>query len=98
MTYVMPFSNPLFSGFETAKKTLQHIDKTNGVHLDYNIERLQKIDNINRICITLAASGFKVNNLGVFLNDTQLIIYSKKLDRKNYRYFYHAIATTSFFT
>ncbi|WP_156850657.1 Hsp20 family protein [Bartonella refiksaydamii] len=96
MTHVTPFSNPFLLGFETIEKALRRIGKADEAYPAYNIERLHKNDDTNRIRITLAVAGFKVNNLNILLDNNQLIIHGKQADGQNHEYLYRGIAARQF--
>ncbi|AGF73977.1 heat shock protein [Bartonella australis AUST/NH1] len=96
MTHVTPFSNPRLLGFETVEKTLQRIGKADEAYPAYNIERFHKDDDKNHIRITLAVAGFKVKDLGIFLEDNQLIIHGKQTYNQNHQYLHRGIASRQF--
>ncbi|MFN7195408.1 MAG: Hsp20 family protein, partial [bacterium] len=76
MSRLQLFNHPLLLGFEEFERTLDRIAKTGDGDPPYNIEQRGE----NRIRITLAVAGFAAADLGVQIEDSQLVIRGKQTE------------------
>ena len=94
MTRVSVFSSPLLLGFDHIERVLDRVNKTAGEgYPPYNIEQTGE----HRIRITLAVAGFCEDDLGVSVEDNQLVIRGKQCeDTSNRVYLHRGIAARQF--
>jgi HSP20 family molecular chaperone IbpA len=87
------FNSPLLLGFDHFERTLDRVSKiSSDGYPPYNIE--QTGDNALRI--TLAVAGFKMTDLGITVEDNQLIIRGKQADDAQRVYLHRGIAARQF--
>lgn len=92
MSRLQLFNHPLLLGFEEFERTLDRIAKTGDGYPPYNIE--QRGD--NRIRITLAVAGFAAADLGVQIEDSQLVIRGKQTEEAGKVFLHRGIAARQF--
>ena len=94
MTRIQSFNSPLLLGFEHLERILDHVSKSSGEgYPPYNIEQVGE----NGLRITLAVAGFAMEDLGVTVEDNQLVIRGRRKDDENDRvYLYRGIASRQF--
>ena len=86
MTRVNLFSSPHMLGFDHIERVLDRVAKTAGEgYPPYNIEQTGE----HRLRITLAVAGFSDDDLGVSVEDNQLVIRGKQEDTGANRVFLH---------
>ncbi|MDX2222582.1 MAG: Hsp20 family protein [Rhodospirillaceae bacterium] len=86
MTRVPVFSSPLMLGFDHLERMLDRANKTAAEgYPPYNIEQTGE----HRLRITLAVAGFAEDDLGVSIEDNQLVIRGKQRDDGAQRVFLH---------
>ncbi len=93
MTRLSVFDSPLLLGFDHFERLLERISKasTEG-YPPYNIERTDD----GRLRITLAVAGFTAGDLGVTVEDNQLVIRGKLTDDPDRTYLHRGIAGRQF--
>lgn len=92
MSRLQLFNHPLLLGFEEFERTLDRIAKNGEGYPPYNIE--QRGD--NRIRITLAVAGFSAADLGVQIEDSQLVIRGKQTEETGKVFLHRGIAARQF--
>lgn len=94
MTRVSLFSSPLLLGFDHIERVLDRVNKTSAEgYPPYNIEQTGE----HRLRITLAVAGFSEDDLGVSIEDNQLVIRGKQQDDgANRIYLHRGIAARQF--
>lgn len=86
MSRLSGFNSPLLLGFDHLERLLEHVSKTSAEgYPPYNIEQRGE----NQLRITLAVAGFAVDDLGVSVEDNQLVIRGRKPDEDPDRVFLH---------
>ena len=86
MTRVSVFSSPLLLGFDHIERVLDRVSKSAAEgYPPYNIEQTGE----HRLRITLAVAGFSEDDLGVAVEDNQLVIHGKQQDETPNRVFLH---------
>ncbi len=86
MTKLTLSSHPYFLGFEQLERLMERTNKSDlGGYPPFNIE--QTSDESYRI--TLAVAGFAENDLGITVEDRQLMIRGKQADDTENRVFLH---------
>ncbi|MBM3512120.1 MAG: Hsp20 family protein [Alphaproteobacteria bacterium] len=86
MTRVSVFSSPLLLGFDHIERVLDRVAKTGAEgYPPYNIEQTGE----HRLRITLAVAGFADEDLGVAIEDNQLVIRGKQQDDSSNRVYLH---------
>lgn len=86
MSRMPAFNSPLLLGFDHLDRLLDHVSKASAEgYPPYNIEQIGD----NRLRITLAVAGFALDDLGVSLEDNQLVIRGRKRDDEAGRIFLH---------
>lgn len=86
MTRVNLFSSPHLLGFDHIERVLDRVAKTAAEgYPPYNIEQTGE----HRLRITLAVAGFAEDDLGVSVEDNQLVIRGKQQDDGANRVFIH---------
>ena len=86
MSRLSMFNNPLLLGFDEFERTLDRIAKHSGEgYPPYNIEQTGE----HRLRITLAVAGFSEDDLGVSVEDNQLVIRGKQQDDNGNRVYLH---------
>lgn len=97
MSRVPSLSSPFLIGFDEIERVLDRISKAADGYPPYNIERLPKDGNTpERLRITLAVAGFKLEELEVTVDDNQLVIRGRQQEDKNRQYIYRGIAARQF--
>ena len=93
MSRLSQFNHPLLLGFDQFERTLDRIAKTSAEgYPPYNIEQIGE----SGLRITLAVAGFAMDDLGVELEDNQLIIRGKRVDEAERVFLHRGIATRQF--
>lgn len=94
MTRVSAFASPLLLGFDHLERLLDHVSKASpDGYPPYNIEQIGE----NGLRISLAVAGFAAEELGVAVEDNQLILRGRKLEDDGQRVFLHrGIASRQF--
>lgn len=92
MSRLQLFNHPLLLGFEEFERTLDRIAKTGDGYPPYNIEQRGE----NRIRITLAVAGFAAADLGVQIEDSQLVIRGKQTEEAGKVFLHRGIAARQF--
>jgi HSP20 family molecular chaperone IbpA len=86
VTRVSVFSSPLLLGFDHIERVLDRVNKTAAEgYPPYNIEQTGE----HRLRITLAVAGFSDKDLGVSVEDNQLVIRGKQQDDCGNRVYLH---------
>jgi HSP20 family molecular chaperone IbpA len=93
MTRVSMFNSPLMLGFDHFERMLDRVAKsaTEG-YPPYNIEQIGE----NGLRITLAVAGFATEDLGITVEDNQLVIRGKQSDEPGHTYLHRGIAARQF--
>ncbi len=87
------FNSPLLLGFEHFERALDRVSKVSGDgYPPYNIEQLGD----NELRITLAVAGFTMADLGITIEDNQLVIRGKQADDTERVYLHRGIAARQF--
>ncbi|MCW0236600.1 MAG: Hsp20 family protein [Ferrovibrio sp.] len=93
MNRVSIFSSPLLLGFDHVERMIERATKTGSEgYPPYNIEQTGE----NDLRITLAVAGFGPDNLGITVEDNQLVIRGKQTDEKERVYLHRGIAARQF--
>lgn len=93
MSRVALFSSPLLLGFEHFERALDRVNKISGDgYPPYNVEQLSD----NELRITLAIAGFTMSDLGIAIEDNQLVIRGKQADDAERIYLHRGIAARQF--
>ena len=86
MTRMPVFNSPLLLGFDHFERVLDRISKTSAEgYPPYNIEQIGE----DGLRITLAVAGFSMEDLGVSIEDNQLIIRGRQAEDDAGRIFLH---------
>jgi HSP20 family molecular chaperone IbpA len=93
MTRLSIFNSPLLLGFDHFERALDRVSKVAADgYPPYNVE--QTGDNTLRI--TLAVAGFAMDDLGIRVEDNQLVVRGKQTDDKERLYLHRGIAARQF--
>jgi HSP20 family molecular chaperone IbpA len=93
MTRLSVFNSPLLLGFDHFERALDRVSKVAADgYPPYNVE--QTGDNALRI--TLAVAGFAMDDLGIRIEDNQLVVRGKQTDDKERLYLHRGIAARQF--
>jgi HSP20 family molecular chaperone IbpA len=93
MTRLSIFNSPLLLGFDHFERALDRVSKVAADgYPPYNVE--QTGDNTLRI--TLAVAGFAMDDLGIRVEDNQLVVRGKQTDDKERVYLHRGIAARQF--
>ena len=93
MSRVALFSSPLLLGFEHFERALDRVNKVSGDgYPPYNVEQLSE----NELRITLAVAGFTMADLGIAIEDNQLVIRGRQADDGERVYLHRGIAARQF--
>ncbi|WP_341895858.1 Hsp20 family protein [Ferrovibrio terrae] len=93
MTRVSIFSSPLLLGFDHVERMIERATKAGSEgYPPYNIEQTGE----NDLRITLALAGFSATDLGITVEDNQLVIRGKQSDDKERIYLHRGIAARQF--
>ena len=85
------FNSPFLLGFERIERLLERTAKADA-YPPYNIEHTDE----DRLKITLAVAGFKAEDLGVSVEDNQLVIRGRLTDPKDKTFLHRGIASRQF--
>jgi HSP20 family molecular chaperone IbpA len=86
MSRLSLFNSPLLLGFEHFERALDRVNKgSSDGYPPYNIEQLGD----NELRITLAVAGFTMADLGITIEDNQLVIRGKQVDDDGQRVYLH---------
>ena len=93
MSRLSMFNSPLLLGFDHFERALDRVSKisTDG-YPPYNIEQLGE----NALQITLAVAGFTMGDLGITIEDNQLVVRGKQADDEGRVYLHRGIAARQF--
>src|SRR5262252_847978 len=93
MSRLSMFNSPLLLGFDHFERALDRVSKisTDG-YPPYNIEQLGE----NTLQITLAVAGFTMGDLGITIEDNQLVVRGKQTDDAQRLYLHRGIAARQF--
>lgn len=94
MTRVSAFNSPLLLGFDHFERALDRISKSaSDGYPPYNVEQVSD----DELRITLAVAGFRLEDLEIKVEDTQLTIRGRHAEEESGRVFLHrGIATRQF--
>ena len=93
MTRLSLFDSPLLLGFERFERIIDLASKASAEgYPPYNIEQVDQ----NRLRITVALAGFTADDLGVTVEDNQLVIRGKQADDPDHTYLHRGIAGRQF--
>ncbi|MPY71711.1 MAG: Hsp20 family protein [Alphaproteobacteria bacterium] len=93
MTRLSLFNSPFLLGFDQLERALDRSAKTSSDgYPPYNIEQRGE----NGLRITLAVAGFSEDELGITLEDRQLVIRGKQSDDDGRVYLHRGIAARQF--
>lgn len=93
MSRVSIFSSPLLLGFDHVERMIERATKAGSEgYPPYNIEQTGE----NDLRITLAVAGFGPNDLGITVEDNQLVIRGKQIEEKERIYLHRGIAARQF--
>lgn len=93
MSRVSIFSSPLLLGFDHVERMIERATKAGSEgYPPYNIEQTGE----SELRITLAVAGFGPNDLGITVEDNQLVIRGKQTDEKERIYLHRGIAARQF--
>ncbi|MEK9753333.1 MAG: Hsp20 family protein, partial [Rhodospirillaceae bacterium] len=86
MSRVSLFNSPLLLGFDHLERMLDRASRASAEgYPPYNIEQIGE----NGLRITLAVAGFSMDDLGVTIEDNQLVIRGKQIDDEPERIYIH---------
>ena len=87
------FNSPLLLGFEHFERALDRVNKISGEgYPPYNVEQLGD----NELRITLAVAGFTMTDLGITVEDNQLMIRGRQTEDTERIYLHRGIAARQF--
>jgi HSP20 family molecular chaperone IbpA len=87
------FNSPLLLGFEHFERALDRVNKVpSDGYPPYNVEQLGE----NELRITLAVAGFTMADLGITIEDNQLLVRGKQTDEGERLYLHRGIAARQF--
>ncbi|WP_298427314.1 Hsp20 family protein [Rhodoblastus sp.] len=91
-------NSPFLLGFDEIEKALERVTRTaSDGYPPYNIERLQREDNLpERLRITLAVAGFTRDQLAITLEEGQLVIRGRQQDDRERQFLHRGIAARQF--
>jgi len=93
MSRVSIFSSPLLLGFDHVERMIERATKAGSEgYPPYNIEQTGE----SELRITLAVAGFGPSDLGITVEDNQLVIRGKQADEKERIYLHRGIAARQF--
>ena len=97
MSRVPSLSSPFLIGFDQIERALDRVAKGADGYPPYNIERLAPDhDNPERLRITLAVTGFTLDQLEVTVEEKELVIRGRQQDDKSRQYLHRGIAARQF--
>jgi HSP20 family molecular chaperone IbpA len=84
-------------GFDQIERTLDRLTKSGDGYPPYNVERLAADGGLpERLRITLAVAGFTTDQLGVTIEDGQLVIRGRQNEEANRIFLHRGIAARQF--
>jgi HSP20 family molecular chaperone IbpA len=93
MSRLSLFNSPLLLGFDHFERALDRVSKiSSDGYPPYNIEQLGE----NALRITLAVAGFAMGDLGITIEDNQLVVRGKQADDPQRVYLHRGIAARQF--
>jgi HSP20 family molecular chaperone IbpA len=93
MSRLTLFNSPLLLGFDHFERALDRVSKiSSDGYPPYNIEQVGD----NALRITLAVAGFVMSDLGITIEDNQLIVRGKQTDDAERVYLHRGIAARQF--
>jgi HSP20 family molecular chaperone IbpA len=93
MTRLSIFNSPLLLGFDHFERALDRVSKAAADgYPPYNVEQTGE----NTLRITLAVAGFAMDDLGIRVEDNQLVVRGKQTDDKERLYLHRGIAARQF--
>src|SRR6516162_9867643 len=93
MSRLSMFNSPLLLGFDHFERALDRVSKiSSDGYPPYNIEQLGE----NALRITLAVAGFTMGDLGITIEDNQLVVRGKQADETGRVYLHRGIAARQF--
>jgi HSP20 family molecular chaperone IbpA len=93
MSRLSIFNSPLLLGFDHFERALDRVSKVSADgYPPYNVEQTGE----NSLRITLAVAGFTMKDLGVQIEDNQLVVRGKQTDDKDRIYLHRGIAARQF--
>jgi HSP20 family molecular chaperone IbpA len=93
MSRLSLFNSPLLLGFDHFERALDRVSKVSSDgYPPYNIEQLGD----NALRITLALAGFTTGDLGITIEDNQLVIRGKQTDDAQRVFLHRGIAARQF--
>jgi HSP20 family molecular chaperone IbpA len=93
MSRMSLFNSPLLLGFDHFERALDRVSKiSSDGYPPYNIEQLGE----NALRITLAVAGFTMSDLGITIEDNQLVVRGKQTDDTERVYLHRGIAARQF--
>jgi len=93
MSRLSLFNSPLLLGFDHFERALDRVSKiSSDGYPPYNIEQLGE----NALRITLAVAGFTMGDLGITVEDNQLVVRGRQADDTERVYLHRGIAARQF--
>ena len=93
MARLSVFNSPLLLGFDHFERALDRVSKiSSDGYPPYNIEQLGDY----ALRITLAVAGFTMGDLGITVEDNQLVVRGKQVDEAERVYLHRGIAARQF--
>ena len=93
MSRMSAFNSPLLLGFDHFERMLDRVAKTgNEGYPPYNIEQIGE----DGLRIVLAVAGFSAEELGITLEENQLIVQGRQRDDEERVYLHRGIAARQF--
>ncbi|MGH7125898.1 MAG: Hsp20 family protein [Stellaceae bacterium] len=93
MSRLTVFNSPLLLGFDHFERVLDRVTKAQADgYPPYNVEQTGD----NSLRLTLAVAGFSLDDLGVAVEDNQLIVRGKQKDEDERIYLHRGIAARQF--
>jgi HSP20 family molecular chaperone IbpA len=96
MSRVSLFSAPFLLGFESFEERIDRLARSADGYPPYNIERTVSEDGAERFLISIAVAGFAGSELGVMVEDNQLMVRGKQKDEPGRDYLHRGIAARQF--
>lgn len=93
MSRLSLFNSPLLLGFDHFERALDRVSKiSSDGYPPYNIEQLGE----SALRITLAVAGFTMGDLGITIEDNQLVVRGKQTEDAHRVYLHRGIAARQF--
>jgi HSP20 family molecular chaperone IbpA len=93
MSRLSLFNSPLLLGFDHFERALDRVSKVSADgYPPYNVEQLGE----NALRITLAVAGFQMDDLGITVEDNQLVVRGRQTDDTQRVYLHRGIAARQF--